>query len=34
MTKCLQNLHTHTTHCDGKDTIEEIIYESRKKAEL
>ena len=25
MTKCLQNLHTHTTYCDGKDTTEEMI---------
>ena len=23
--KYLQNLHTHSTYCDGKDTLEEMI---------
>lgn len=27
----LQNLHTHSTYCDGKDTPEEIILEALKK---
>ena len=27
----LQNLHTHSTYCDGKDTPEEIILEGLKK---
>ena len=31
MTKCLQNLHTHTTYCDGKDTIEEMILAACEK---
>ena len=31
MTKCLQNLHTHTTYCDGKDTIEQIILAACEK---
>ena len=31
MAKCLQNLHTHTTYCDGKDTIEEMILAACKK---
>ena len=26
-----QNLHTHTTYCDGKDTPEEMIQEALKK---
>lgn len=31
MTKCLQNLHTHTTYCDGKDTVEEMILAACEK---
>lgn len=31
MAKCLQNLHTHTTYCDGKDTIEEMILAACEK---
>lgn len=31
MIKCLQNLHTHTTYCDGKDTIEEMILAACEK---
>ena len=31
MTKCLQNLHTHTTYCDGRDTIEEMILAACEK---
>lgn len=26
-----QNLHTHTTFCDGKDTVEEMVLEAIKK---
>lgn len=29
--KPLQNLHTHTTYCDGKDTPEEMIAAARRK---
>ncbi len=29
--KNLQNIHTHTTFCDGKDTPEEIILEALNK---
>ena len=31
MIKCLQNLHTHTTYCDGENTIEEMILAACKK---
>ena len=27
----LQNLHTHTTYCDGKDTVEEMINAALEK---
>ena len=27
----LQNLHTHTTFCDGKDTVEEMINAALEK---
>ncbi len=27
----LQNLHTHTKYCDGKDTVEEVILEACEK---
>ena len=27
----LQNLHIHTTYCDGKDTIEEMILTACEK---
>ena len=27
----LQNLHQHTTFCDGKNTPEEIVLEAIKK---
>lgn len=31
MAKYLQNLHTHSTYCDGKDTIEEMILAACEK---
>lgn len=31
MINYLQNLHTHTTYCDGKDTVEEMILTACKK---
>lgn len=31
MTKILQNLHTHSTYCDGKDTLEEMIIAACEK---
>ncbi len=29
--KNLQNLHTHSTYCDGKNTLEEMVLEAIKK---
>lgn len=31
MANCLQNLLTHTTYCDGKDTIGEMILAACEK---